>query len=75
MQRTSEPPWLQRRIDSTIRYRFNLIDRLFVPLLRYLVNRSPRAQERYELRLSRFFPASEIRYLMRAAKPSSRTTA
>jgi len=50
-------------------YRFNLLDRLFVPFLRYLVNRSPGAQEWYELRLSRFFPAAEIRYRMRAAKP------
>jgi len=49
-------------------YRFNLLDRLFVPFLRYLVNRTPAAQEWYELRLSRFFPAAEIRYRMRAAK-------
>ena len=50
-------------------YRFNLLDRLFVPLLRYLVNRSPGAQEFYEYRLSRIFPASELRYRMRPSKP------
>ncbi|MFN2644497.1 MAG: methyltransferase domain-containing protein [Burkholderiales bacterium] len=50
-------------------YRFNVLDRLLVPLLRYLVNRSPAAQECYELRLSRLFPAAEIRYRMHAAKP------
>ncbi len=50
-------------------YRFNVLDRLFVPFLRYLVNRTPGAQDWYELRLSRLFPAAEIRYRMRPAKP------
>lgn len=49
-------------------YRFNLWDRLFVPLLRYFVNRSARTQNFYELRLSWMFPAAEIRYRMRACK-------
>jgi SAM-dependent methyltransferase len=49
-------------------YRLNLIDRLFVPFLRYFVNRSPRTQNFYELRLSWLFPAAEIRYRMRACK-------
>jgi len=49
-------------------YRFNLLDRLFVPFLRYFVNRTPGAQHFYELRLSRLFPAAEVRYRMRACK-------
>jgi ubiquinone/menaquinone biosynthesis C-methylase UbiE len=49
-------------------YRFNLLDRLLVPFLRYLVNCSPRAQEIYEFRFSRWFPAAEIHYRMRTAK-------
>jgi SAM-dependent methyltransferase len=49
-------------------YRFNLWDRLFVPFLRYFVNRSARTQNFYELRLSWLFPAAEIRYRMRACK-------
>lgn len=49
-------------------YRFNLLDRLFVPFLRYFVNRSARSQNFYELRLSWLFPAAEIRYRMRACK-------
>jgi SAM-dependent methyltransferase len=53
-------------------YRINLLDRLFVPFLRYFVNRTPGAQNFYELRLSRLFPAAEIRYRMRACKPSQR---
>jgi len=50
-------------------YRFNLFDRLFVPFLRYLVNRSPGAQHFYELRLSWLLPAAEVRYKMRPCKP------
>jgi SAM-dependent methyltransferase len=49
-------------------YRFNLLDRLFVPLLRFLVNLGPGWQNFYELRLSRLFPAAEIRFRLRAAK-------
>jgi Methyltransferase domain len=49
-------------------YRFNLWDRLFVPLLRAFVNRSARTQNFYELRLSWLFPAAEIRFRMRACK-------
>jgi hypothetical protein len=49
-------------------YRFNLWDRLFVPFLRYFVNRSARTQNFYELRLSWLLPAAEIRYRMRACK-------
>ncbi len=52
-------------------YRFNLLDRLFVPFLRYFVNLSPRCQSFYELRLSWLFPAAELRYRMRASKPPS----
>lgn len=52
-------------------YRFNLLDRLVVPFLRYFVNRSPRAQDFYELRLSRRFPAAEIRYKMRPSKAAA----
>jgi SAM-dependent methyltransferase len=51
-------------------YRFNLLDRIFVPFLRYFVNRSARAQDFYELRLSWLFPAAEIRYKMHPCKPS-----
>ena len=51
-------------------YRMNLLDRLFVPFLRYFVNRTPGAQNFYELRLSRLFPAAEVRYRMRACKPA-----
>jgi hypothetical protein len=49
-------------------YRSNLWDRLFVPFLRYFVNRSPGAQNFYERRLAWLFPAAEIRYRMRACK-------
>lgn len=49
-------------------YRFNLLDRIFVPFLRYFVNRTPGAQEFYEYRLSSIFPASELRYRMRPSK-------
>jgi len=49
-------------------YRFNLWDRLFVPFLRYFVNRSARSQNFYERRLSWLFPAAEIRFRMRASK-------
>jgi ubiquinone/menaquinone biosynthesis C-methylase UbiE len=49
-------------------YRFNLVDRLVVPFLRYFVNRSPGAQDFYELRLARWFPAAELRYKMRPSK-------
>lgn len=49
-------------------YRLNLWDRIFVPFLRYLVNRSPRAQHFYELRLSWLLPAAEVRYRMRPCK-------
>ena len=49
-------------------YRFNLWDRLFVPLLRTFANRSARTQNFYELRLSWLFPAAEIRYRMRTCK-------
>jgi hypothetical protein len=51
-------------------YRFNFIDRLVVPFLRYFVNRTAASQHFYELRLSRLFPAAELRYRMRACKPS-----
>ncbi len=54
-------------------YRFNLFDRIIVPILRYLVNRSERWQNFYELRLSWLFPAAEIRYKMRPCKLSPRT--
>jgi SAM-dependent methyltransferase len=50
-------------------YRFNLVDRLVVPFLRYFVNRTPAAQHFYELRLSRLFPAAELRFRMRVCKP------
>jgi ubiquinone/menaquinone biosynthesis C-methylase UbiE len=49
-------------------YRFSLRDRLIVPFLRYFVNRSPRAQDYYELRLARRFPAAELRYRLRPSK-------
>lgn len=49
-------------------YRFNLWDRLTVPLLRAFVNSSPGTQNFYERRLSWLFPAAEIRYRMRACK-------
>lgn len=49
-------------------YRFNFLDRLFVPFFRYFVNRTPGSQHFYELRLSRLFPAAEVRYRMRACK-------
>jgi SAM-dependent methyltransferase len=52
-------------------YRLNLLDRLFIPFLSYFVNRSPQCQSFYELRLSWLFPAAELRYRMRASKPSS----
>jgi hypothetical protein len=51
-------------------YRTSLWDRLFVPLLRFLVNRSPGAQNFYERRLCWMLPAAEIRYVMRACKPT-----
>lgn len=47
-------------------YRTSLLDRLFVPLLRYLVNRSPGAQNFYERRPCWLLPAAEVRYRMRA---------
>jgi SAM-dependent methyltransferase len=50
-------------------YRTNLFDRLFVPVLRYFVNRSPGAQNFYERRLCWILPAAEVRYRMRACKP------
>lgn len=50
-------------------YRFNLLDRLLVPFLRYLVNRTPAAQHFYELRLSKILPAAELRFRMRIYKP------
>jgi SAM-dependent methyltransferase len=49
-------------------YRFNLLDRIVVPILRYLVNRTPGAQEFYEFRLARRFPAAELRYRLRPSK-------
>lgn len=49
-------------------YRFNLCDRLLVPLLRWFVNRKPAAQDFYELRLARRFPAAELRYRLRPSK-------
>jgi ubiquinone/menaquinone biosynthesis C-methylase UbiE len=49
-------------------YRFNLLDRLVVPFLRYFVNRSPAGQDFYELRLARRFPAAELRYRLRPQK-------
>lgn len=49
-------------------YRFNLLDRIFVPFFRYLVNVSAASQNFYERRLSWLFPAAEIRYRMRASK-------
>jgi hypothetical protein len=51
-------------------YRFNLLDRIIVPILSYFANRSARWQDFYELRLSWLFPAAEIRYKMRPYKPS-----
>jgi SAM-dependent methyltransferase len=51
-------------------YRVGLLDRLLVPALRYLVNRTASAQNFYELRLSRFLPAAELRYRLRACKPA-----
>jgi SAM-dependent methyltransferase len=56
-------------------YRSNLVDRILVPLLRHLVNRSHGTQNFYERRLCWLFPAAEIRYCMRALKPvDERTT-
>ena len=52
-------------------YRFNLLDRLVVPFLRYFVNRSPGTQDFYELRLSRRFPAAELRYRLRPSKAAA----
>lgn len=49
-------------------YRFNFFDRLFVPLFRYLVNRTPGSQHTYERRLSWVFPAAEVRYRLRPCK-------
>jgi ubiquinone/menaquinone biosynthesis C-methylase UbiE len=49
-------------------YRTNLLDRLFVPFFRYVVNVSAGSQNFYERRLSWLFPAAEIRYRMRACK-------
>jgi SAM-dependent methyltransferase len=49
-------------------YRLSLMDRIFVPLLRYLVNRSAASQNFFELRLSRLFPAAELHYKMRPCK-------
>ena len=54
-------------------YRFNLFERLFVPLLRYLVNRTPASQHYYELRLSWIFPAAEVRYRLRPCKSDAPT--
>ena len=52
-------------------YRFNLLDRILVPFVRYFVNRTPRAQDFYELRLARWFPASELRFRMRPSKAAA----
>jgi ubiquinone/menaquinone biosynthesis C-methylase UbiE len=49
-------------------YRTNLLDRLVVPVFRYLVNMSAWSQNFYERRLSWLFPAAEIRYRLRACK-------
>ena len=49
-------------------YRTSLLDRLFVPLLRYLVNRSSGAQNFYERRLCWILPAAEVCYVLRACK-------
>jgi SAM-dependent methyltransferase len=56
-------------------YRFNLLDRLVVPFLRYFVNRSPATQHFYELRLSRLFPAAELRFRMRVCKAATSLSA
>jgi SAM-dependent methyltransferase len=49
-------------------YRTSFVDRIFVPIFRYFVNRSPAAQDFYERRLSWIFPAAEIRYKLRPLK-------
>jgi hypothetical protein len=49
-------------------YRTNLLDRLVVPLIRYLVNLNACTQDFYERRLSWLFPAAELRYRLRARK-------
>lgn len=45
-----------------------LPDRLFAPFLGRVINRSLRWQDRYERRLCRLFPASEIRYVFSPVK-------
>jgi ubiquinone/menaquinone biosynthesis C-methylase UbiE len=49
-------------------YRRSLLDRLVGPALARLVNRSIAWQDWYERRLSPFFHASQIRYVMQPAK-------
>lgn len=49
-------------------YRFNLLDRIFVPLLAAFVNGSFWGQECYEKRLSGLFRAWQITYKMRPKK-------
>jgi SAM-dependent methyltransferase len=52
-------------------YRTGLVDRLVVPFFRFFANRTPRAQDFYERRLSWLYPAAEVRYRMRACKASA----
>lgn len=49
-------------------YRFNILDRIFVPLLSAFVNSSFFGQECYEKRLSGLFRAWQITYKMRPKK-------
>ncbi len=49
-------------------YRMTLLDRVVVPILRALVNRSFAMQNMYERRLCRFYHAAEIGYRLRVDK-------
>ena len=62
---------LRFRVDS-IRIEFSrhtLFDRLLVPALSRVVNLGIGVQDWYERRLCRLFPANQIRYVVRPAKP------
>ena len=54
--------------EIEIRFARKLLDRILMPYLGRLINRSFRWQDRYERRLCRLIPASEIRYVFSPIK-------
>lgn len=54
------------RIDF---YRTSIVDRLLIPIIRFLVNMNFGTQEIYERRWVWLWPAWQIQYVLRASKP------